>query len=235
MIQNPSPRWAAALALMFLLAADNTGKIMFNGKDLSGWKFVSPAAADSWSVAQSVAIDPSNDKKLSSVLGDGILLRGDVEHGSDIYTEKTFGDCEVHVEFMIPKGSNSGVYLMGQYEVQVFDSSGIPDEKLRPGDCGGIYHFKAPSTNAMTPPGEWQTYDIIFRAPRFDAAGKKTENAKFISVIFNGKKIHENVEAPGPTGGELPGGEKSTGPLMFQGNHGIVAFRNVRVKPVELK
>jgi hypothetical protein len=87
----------------------------------------------------------------------------------------------------------------------------------------------------MKPPGEWNTYDISFRAPRFDAQGKKTENAKFISVTLNGRKIHENVEVPEPTGGQLPGGERATGPLMFQGNHGIVAFRNVRVKPIEAK
>src|SRR5439155_23798484 len=157
-----------------------------------------------------------------------ILLRAAVAHGSDIYSEKTFGDCDVYVGFLIPRGSNSGVYLMGQYELPILDSTGTPDDKLRPGDCGGIYHTKAPLTNACKPPGEWQTYDIVFRAPRFDATGKKIENARFISVMFNGKKIHENVEVSEPTGGQLPGGEKATGPLMFQGNHGIGAFRNVR-------
>jgi hypothetical protein len=136
---------------------------------------------------------------------------------------------------MVPKGSNSGVYLMGQYEVQVLDSYGKPDDKLGPGDGGGIYHTKAPSTNAQKAPGEWQSYDIIFRAPRFDADGKKVENAKFIKVVHNGKVIHENVDTPKSTGGELPGGEKAKGPLLFQGDHGCVAFRNVRVKEIEAK
>ena len=209
---------------------------MFNGKDTTGWKLVNPAAKDCWKAVSTVSLDPADPKKLTST-GDGgtadaILFRSDVPHGSDLYTEQTFGDCQVHVEFMIPKGSNSGVYLMGQYEVQILDSNGTPDDKLRPGDCGGIYHTQPPMSNACKPPGEWQSYDIIFRAPRFDASGKKIENAKFISVMFNGKKIHDNVQVSGPTGGELPGGEKATGPLMFQGNHGIVAFRNVRVKPL---
>ena len=151
-------------------------------------------------------------------------------HGTDVYTEKSWGDCQVHAEFMIPDGSNSGVYLMGQYEVQIISTFGKPDDKLGPGDCGGVYHTHAPLTNALKPYGQWNTYDITFRAPRFDAAGKKIENARFIEVLFNGKKIHENVEPKGPTGGQLPGGEKPTGPLLLQGDHGICAFRNLRIK-----
>src|SRR5437016_6314963 len=180
------------LATTILLAADDKGELLFNGKDTSGWKLVNPSAKDSWKVVSSVSLDANDPKKLASTgeggNDDGILLRPAVEHGSDLYSEKNFGDCEVHVEFMIPKGSNSGVYLMGQYEVQILDTNGTADVKLRPGDCGGIYHTKAPSSNAIKPAGEWQTYDIVFRAPRFDSAGKKIENAKFISVIFNGKK-----------------------------------------------
>ena len=212
---------------------------LFNGKDLTGWKTVDPNDTKCWAVTGDVALDPADPAKLKGsgegTAEAGILFRQPVAHGTDFYTEKTFGDVEVHVEFMVPKGSNSGVYLMGQYEVQVFDSFGKPDDKLGKGDCAGIYNTEAPSTNAAKAPGEWQTFDIVFRAPRFDAAGKKTENAKFISVLWNDKKVHENVEVKGATGGELPGGEKAQGPLMFQGNHGIVAFRNVKVKPIESK
>jgi hypothetical protein len=131
---------------------------------------------------------------------------------------------------MVPKGSNSGVYLMGQYEIQVLDSFGKKDDALKPGDVGGVYNTKAPTKNAAKAPGEWQSFDIVFKAPRFDAAGKKTANAMFVSVKLNGVTIHENVEAKAPTGGQLPGGEKPTGPLMFQGDHGPVAYRNVVVK-----
>ncbi len=208
---------------------------LFNGKDLTGWKTVDANDTKCWAVTGAVELDPADPAKLKGSGDSGILFRQPVAHGTDFYTEKTFGDVEVHVEFVVPKGSNSGVYLMGQYEVQVFDSFGKPDDKLAKGDCAGIYNTEAPSTNAAKAPGEWQSFDIVFRAPRFDAAGKKTENAKFISVLWNGKKVHENVEVKGATGGELPGGEKAQGPLMFQGNHGIVAFRNVKVKPVELK
>jgi hypothetical protein len=136
---------------------------------------------------------------------------------------------------MIPKGSNSGIYLQGRYEVQILDSFGKTDDQLKPGDCGGIYKTAAPKTNAIKAPGEWQTLDIVFRAPRFDADGKKTENAKFINVTMNGTQIHENVDTPHTTGGEISKDEKATGPIMLQGNHGVVAIRNLRIKPAESK
>jgi hypothetical protein len=211
--------------------------VLFNGKDLTGWKLRNPDAKDTWVVVSDVKLDPADPKKLagsgSGGNEHGVLFRQPVAHGSDLITEKTFGDCELHIEFMVPRGSNSGVYLMGEYEVQIFDSFG--KQKVAPSDCGGIYITKAPSENASKAPGEWQTFDITFRAPRFDAGGKKTENAKFIKVVHNGKTIHENVEAPKPTGSELPGGEKKVGPLFLQGDHGIVAFRNIRITPMDVK
>ena len=207
------------------------GASLFNGKDLTGWKTRDANAKDKWKVASKVAIDSGDPKKLAGT-GEGggegaALVLEQSGHGADLISEKSFGDCEVHVEVMYPKGSNSGIYLMGQYEIQVLDSAG--KSKVGPGDLGGIYITKAPSENAAKPAGEWQTFDIVFRAPRFEG-GKKTENAKFVKVVLNGKTIHENVEAPKPTGSELPGGEKPQGPLMFQGDHGPVAFRNVRVR-----
>jgi hypothetical protein len=155
------------------------------------------------------------------------------QHGTDIYTEASFGDCEVHVELMVPKGSNSGVYLMGRYEIQVLDSFG--KKKPTKGDLGGLYNTQDPIADNYEPkaPGEWQTLDITFQAPRFDTEGKKTANAKFVSVKLNGKEIHKDVEAPKPTGGELIGKEAATGPLLFQGDHGPVAFKNVRVTPTK--
>src|SRR5262249_45307638 len=146
----------------------------------------------------------------------------------DLVSEKKFGDCKVELEFMVPKGSNSGIYLMGEYEVQILDSHGR--KKVGPGDLGGIYATAAPKVNAAKKPGEWQNFVIEFRAPRFKE-GKKVENAKFLKVTLNGQVIHEDVEVKGPTPACLTGKEAPTGPLMFQGDHGPVAFRNVRVTP----
>lgn len=211
--------------------------VLFNGRNLDGWKLRTEDRKDTWKVVSEVALDKADPKRLVGTgeggAHDAVLFRAPVEHGSDLITEKTFGDCALHIELMVPKGSNSGVYLMGQYEVQVFDSFGKPDDKIEHSDMGGIYSVKAPATNASKAPGEWQALDIVFRAPRFDAAGKKTENAKFVKVMLNGKVIQENVELQGPTGGELPGGEKAAGPLMLQGDHGVVAYRNIIVEPAK--
>ena len=96
---------------------------------------------------------------------------------------------------------------------------------------GGVYNTSKPSKNAAKAPGEWQTFDIVFQAPRFDAGGKKTQNAKFVSVKLNGQEIQKDVEVPKPTGSELSREEKPTGPLMLQGDHGIVAYRNIGITP----
>lgn len=208
--------------------------VLFNGRNLDGWKLRTEAHKDTWKVVAGVALDKADPKLLVGTgeggAHDAVLFRAPVEHGSDLLTEQRFGDCRLHVELMVPKDSNSGVYLMGQYEVQVFDSFGKPDDQIAHSDIGGIYSVKAPATNASKAPGEWQALDIAFRAPRFDAAGNKTENARFTKVTLNGKTIQENVEVKGPTGGELPGGEKPTGPLMLQGDHGVVAYRNIVIE-----
>ena len=209
--------------------------VLFNGKDLTGWKFREEHGSQAWKVVDDVKLDPSDPKKLVGAgvgrgLG-GALLRGPVDHGSDLYTEKSFGDCELHVDFMVPRSSNSGVYLMGRYEVQVLDSHGKPENKLSQGDVGAIYSAAKPLKNASRPAGEWQTFDIVFQAPRFDASGKKTENARFLSVKLNGQDIQKNVEVKGPTGSQLSNDEKPTGPIMLQGDHGVVAFRNLWIRP----
>src|SRR5206468_9179707 len=106
------------------------GTALFNGKGLTGWKFRDQTGARAWKIVSDVKLDPSDRKKLVGVGEgggpEGVLLRGAVDHGSDIYTEQTFGDCELHVEFVVPERSNSGVYLMGEYEVQILDSYGKP-------------------------------------------------------------------------------------------------------------
>jgi hypothetical protein len=209
----------------------------FNGENLKGWKprdeknnkwVVGFAALDEKEPRQftTTVLKPGQEggPRAHELIND--LKKG--EHGTDLYTEQKFGDCLVELELMIPKGSNSGIYLMGEYEVQVLDSFG--KEKVGPGDMGGIYSTAAPKKNACKKPGEWQSFVIDFQAPRF-ADGKKTSNALFRKVTLNGEVIHEMVEAPKPTGSELSAKEVATGPLLIQGDHGPVAVRNIKITP----
>jgi len=164
---------------------------------------------------------------------DGSVLVGK----GDNKTKREFGDIRLHVEFMTPympdKGGqdrgNSGVYLQDRYEVQVLDSFGL---ESKDNDCGGIYKVGAPKVNACLPPGRWQTYDITFTAPRLDAGGKKTANAR-VTVLHNGLVIHEDREIPSPTGGASSKVEVAVAPLRLQDHGNPVRFRNVWV--VELK
>ncbi|MCE9567829.1 MAG: DUF1080 domain-containing protein [Planctomycetes bacterium] len=222
---------AFALALMPISsAAEEAPKQAFNGKNLDGWK-VKDEKKSKWKVCGAV-VNPDKPGELAEApLTTGTpYLTNLSSGGTDIFTEAKFGDVLVEVEFMYPKGSNSGVYLMGEYEVQIIDSFGKPDDKLGQGDLGGIYHNAAPKKNAAKKPGEWQKFVIEFQAPKFEG-DKKISNAKFLKVTLNDEVIHENVEAKGSTGGGLTGKEAATGPLMFQGDHGPVAFRNIKITP----
>jgi len=228
------PAVALAVALLPAGAADTKPIEPFNGKNFDGWKMRNEKN-NLWKLGDPGVADPdSKELLLKKALEDtpksmvNLLPVGG--HGTDIYTAEKFGDCHVEVEFMIPKGSNSGVYLMGEYEVQILDSFGKPNDKLGPGDMGGIYNNAAPKVNASKKPGEWQKFVIDFQTPRFEG-DKKVANAKFIKVTLNDQVIHENVEAKGSTGGGLTGKEAATGPLMFQGDHGPVAFRNIKITP----
>jgi 3-keto-disaccharide hydrolase len=205
------------------------GKPLFNGKDLSGWRLRNPKAAErsKWEVVGGVGLKEGMPGQFAPKQGKGVLLNGKDGHGVDLLSEEQHGDCELYLEFNVPKGSNSGVYFMGQYEVQILDSFGKKD--LKYGDCGGIYNTAPPRTNASKAPGEWQSFHVFFRAPRFES-GKKVAPARFIKVIHNGTVIHENVDVKGPTTASLGGTEKPTGPLLLQGDHGPVAFRNIRLK-----
>ena len=216
----------ASLTILGALRAADGQRVCepFNGKDLSGWKTVQPQGSQ-WVVGVA-KMDAANPTKLvvsKAAAGKGEFINREA-HGVDIYSEQEFGDCTVSLEVMVPKGSNSGIYLMGNYEVQVLDSWGR--ETVGPGDIGGLYGAAAPNLNAAKAPGEWQTFVIEFQAPRFQD-GKKVANAVFKKVLLNGKVIHENVEMAGVTGGNLGRGEQPKGPLMFQGNHGAVAYRNI--------
>ena len=223
--------------LLILLQTASFADDLFNGKDLAGWR----KPTGDWVAAKVVSLDPTNAEKFVITSGEGILINGAKGKSVNLISATEFADVEVHVEFCIPKNSNSGVYLMGRYEIQIYDV----EKPNYPGqECGGIYGRAAgeqtveghsPRVNVSKPPGEWQTFDITFRAPRFDASGKKIANAKMVKVVHNGEVIHENVELNGPTRSGISENENPTGPIMLQGNHGPVAFRNLRVRRVDLK
>jgi 3-keto-disaccharide hydrolase len=195
---------------------------LFNGKDLAGWKLRGDAKKSKWEIG-GAAVDEKG--KLTSKPGGGDLVN--IATGVDLYTEREFGDCIVECEVMVPKGGNSGIYLMGRYEVQVFDSFG--KKSLGMGDMGAIYSVAVPKLNACKKSGEWQKFVIDFQAPRFDGK-KKTANAVFKKVTLNEQVIHENAEVvKGVTGGSISGSEAATGPLLLQGDHSAVAYRNIRV------
>lgn len=204
---------------------------LIQGKHLAGWG----KKTGDWQIAGAVALDPANPKKFVATPGEGVLLNGVKGITQNLSTEQEFGDIEAHIEFNVPQGSNSGVYFQGRYEIQVLDSYG--HQPLKYGDNGGIYRNsrgwegRPPRVNVSKKPGEWQTFDVQFRAPRFDAQGKKTADAQFVRVVHNGTVIHEHVNVNGPTTAAAFADERPQGPVMLQGDHGPVAYRNLRIRP----
>jgi hypothetical protein len=192
----------------------------------------------------------SNSRELSGVAGTGVvaaLSKFDYGDDNNLLSKQEFGDLEVSLEFLLGTGSNSGVKLQQRYEVQLFDS--YNKKKLSGTDCGGIYpHWKfraggqgldyvdqgvPPKLNAAKPAGEWQALHVVFRAPRFDDQGRKSANARFVTVMLNDQEIHRDLEVDSPTGNiSSPLPEVPKAPLFLQLDHGPVAFRNVRVKPL---
>jgi hypothetical protein len=230
------------LALPVLAVEEKWLELTPPGKDLSAWK----GPVGDWLFAESVTLDPANPKLLAAKPGEGSIVNGTKGRSKDLVTKQNFRDVEVHVEFLIAKGSNSGVKLMGLYEVQILDSFGA--KQLTGDSCGGIYpraelkpkyhHIDkgtAPRLNACKPAGEWQTLDIVFQAPRFDSDNKKVRNARFVKVTLNGQVVQENVEMQYPTGHAWHNPEVAEGPLLLQGDHGPVAFRNVRIRALTQK
>ncbi|MBN2454949.1 MAG: DUF1080 domain-containing protein [Sedimentisphaerales bacterium] len=203
----------------------------FDGKDLQGWQFKAPAEKSKWAVGIA-AVSSEDPAMLVAKCGAGEMINLPRKHADsvDIYSKEKFGNCRIELEVMVPKGSNSGIYVMGEYEVQVLDSFG--KTQLDNGDMGAIFGANPPPVNACKKPGQWQKYVIDFLAPKFDAKGKKVANAKFIKVELNGQILHKNVEMKGPTPGGVSGKEAPAGPIMFQGNHGPVAYRNICIKPL---
>lgn len=205
---------------------------LFNGTDLAQWETKPGKGKNLWVVGEPT-VSKEHAEQLTVSGSTGALVNLAVHHKDsvDLYSKAQFGDCRIELDVMIPKESNSGIYLMGEYEVQVFDSFGKPDDKLEPNDMGAVYGAAVPKLNACKAPGEWQHYVIEWEAPKFDAQGMKIANAKFISVILNGKTILENQEILKPTPAGLTGKEHAKGPLMFQGDHGPVSYKNIVVTP----
>lgn len=184
--------------------------VLFDGKDLSQWLPSQCTVEDHCIVAE-----------------------------GDLISKRTFGNCQIHLEWMTPadfKGpmfnhGNNGVFLMGLYEIQIFDSW---SEKLYPdGQAASIYGQTPPRVNACRPPGEWQTYDIVFTAPVF-ADGKLKQPAR-VTMFHNGLLVHLNEEIHGETGHRIQPQYKqqvSTGPLRFGGHKCPVRFRNIWVRPL---
>lgn len=174
--------------------------------------------------------------KNGKIDGEKLLQQG-------VMGKRESGDHFVHIEFRLPyepKGrgqgrGNSGIYLQGRYEVQMLDSFGLEG---RHDECGGIYTTAPPRVNMCFPPLSWQTYDVKFFAPRFDAAGKKTANAK-MTVWHNGVLVHENVEVKGPTTAAPFNDEKPAGPIFLQDHGHPVRYRNIWVvegdKPIPIE
>jgi hypothetical protein len=150
----------------------------------------------------------------------------------DIVSKQEFGDCYLHAEFRVPEsgGGNAGVALQGRYEIQIENSYGKEPSK---GGCGAMYSQFPPMVSASKKPGEWQAYDIFFRAPRFNAAGEVAEKPR-VTVIQNGIVIHNNAEFTGMTGIQYSEFKQMTpvGPVILQGDHDPVQFRNIWVVPM---
>jgi hypothetical protein len=155
---------------------------------------------------------------------DGLMSQG-------ITSKQKFQDFSLHMEFLLSympaaRGqgrANSGCYMQGRYEVQILDSFGLSGEH---NECGGIYTISKPDTNMCLPPLQWQTYDVEYTAAKFDAAGKKTANAR-ITVLHNGVKIHNNVELPKATTASPLQEGVEPGPIYLQDHGNPIRFRNI--------
>jgi len=177
---------------------------------------------------------------------DGTPSRWKVEHGyfevvpktGSIHTKSAFGDCQLHVEFAEPlpavgesqERGNSGVFLMNTYEIQVLDS--YENKTYADGQAAAVYGQYPPLVNAARPPGQWQSYDIVFHGPRFDPQGKLLRPAR-VTVFHNGVLVQDNVELTGPTAHHArppykPGPEK--GPVGLQDHGTLVRYRNIWIR-----
>jgi hypothetical protein len=195
---------------------DDKTVVLFTGRDWSAWR------------------DRNGKPSTWQVQNDGSVIAQD----GDAITNHEFGDFQLHVEFLCPasegkKGqarSNSGVYLHGRYEIQVLDSFGEPPANNL---CGGIYQIAAPLVNASRPAGMWQSYDVVFRAPRLDGNNAVVEPPR-VTVIQNGIVIHNNLALPRATPGGIDQSMPAKGPLLLQYHGDPVQYRNIWIRSLEM-
>ena len=194
-----------------------------------------------WREVESVSVESAEATVFDVEPGAGVIMNGAEGRTVNLLTDAMHGDAAVHIEFNVPKGSNSGVYFQGRYEIQILDSYGKRNPSFA--DCGGLYERwengagfegRAPAFNASLKPGQWQSLDVVFRAPRFDERSAKIEDARFVSVRLNGVQIHTDAPVTGPTRSAAFGFEAPLGRLMLQGDHGPVAYRNLEIRPLSL-
>ncbi len=203
---------------------------------------------DNWQIVGAIQSNRQTEHDLQTSEGSGILANNPTdEENEHIFTNWEHNDLELELDFLMPKGSNSGVYLMGRYEVQLFDSWGVEEPQFS--DVGGIYQRwddskpegekgyegRAPVMNAARAPGLWQHYKILFSGPEFNDAGEKIANAHFEKVWLNGTLVQEDIEVTGTTRAAPFTDEQPLGPLMIQGDHGPVAVRNIKYKRYDKK
>ena len=177
---------------------------LFNGKDLTGWRLVNPERTNGFKAVDGILVT------------DPVQKPGHRIHYGNLRTDREFKDFNLKLEVNVPKHSNSGVYLRGMYEVQVFDSYGEP---LDSHNMGALYSRITPSVNAEKPAGQWQSLDI-------------TLCDRHITVILNGTTIIDNKPVYGPTGGAIIADVFKPGPIYLQGDHGKVSYRNIVLTPI---
>jgi hypothetical protein len=215
----PAPRQEPAIITPGRTSADppSDAVVLFNGKGLGAWRSADGSAAK-WQVREGY---------MEVVPGTG-----------EIVTADAFGDCQLHIEWATPsivKGEgqergNSGVFLMGQYEIQVLDS--YANKTYFHGQAGSVYKQHAPLVNASRKPGEWQTYDIVFHAPKFDEQGKVIDRAR-VTVLHNGVLIQNNAEIYGITYNDRPAlyiAHSPQLPLRLQDHGNPVRYRNIWIR-----
>jgi hypothetical protein len=212
---------------------------LLNGRDLAGWHPAKPNA-DAWFTAAGVNWERTlSPLRLTARAGaGGRIVNGPEGHAADLIADEKSGSFELYLEFLLAKSSSAGVFLHGLYEIRIADSFAY-DGPLTIGDCGAIFEMPEgrggapPERNAARAAGEWQSLRIWFQAPRFDAAGKKAQNAKVLRVMLNGIPVQENIVLEGGATGHLDLREAARNPLMLRGNAGAVAFRNLYLKELE--
>ena len=164
---------------------------------IAAWRPENPAGKNFWEISNGELVNTAS--------------------GTNLITRDTWTDFKLHIEVIVPKNGNSGIYLRGRHEVQVEDSYGRQPSNR---GMGGVYGQVTPLANPARPAGEWQTFDITLVGRR-------------VTVVLNGVTVHDNAEIPGTTGGALDSREGDPGPIMLQGDHGPIRYRNLRITPAK--